>query len=185
MANLGRAFNPSEYSDTFTLLDPGIYKVAVTSSKGKGDGRNELVIILTFTVLEGKDTGVTMNQSYTFISPKTGKEKESAENTGMTIFARVCKACGIKNTQVHDSAQIHNIPIMIEVEDAPWTGRDGKQMEGRKIKRYWQVPKETVRQPPVQPSMPQPTPTPSPAVQPGAMPERPSWMSESNQKPPF
>lgn len=110
MANLG--FNVAEVEVTendYSPIPAGEYKAVITDSEAKvtkkGDGE---YVNLTFQVIEGEHSGRLI-----WVMANIRNPNPTAQTIGRETIAKISKAAGV--VSVEDSAQLHNIPMMIKV----------------------------------------------------------------------
>lgn len=178
MVTLKGTFDASQYESTFTFIDPGRYVAIVKDSEllQRSDGATG--VTLKFEIQSGDFNGAIHIENYTIFSAP----KEEHLQFARQAFARVCDACNM--SLVQDTAQLHNIPIGIEIGNGkPWTDREGNQRESRRLVRVWSL----------QPTKPEPVPAEQPQQQsPEPQPnyaQRPAFMQPQQEqdpsKPPF
>ena len=134
MVTLKGTFDASQYESTFTLIDPGRYVAIVKDSEllQRSDGATG--VTLKFEIQSGDFNGAIHSENYTIFSAP----KEEHLQFARQAFARVCDACNM--SLVQDTAQLHNIPIGIEIGNGkPWTDREGNQRESRRLVRVWSL----------------------------------------------
>ncbi|MBR0238041.1 MAG: hypothetical protein IJQ39_08125 [Thermoguttaceae bacterium] len=178
MVTLKGTFDASQYESTFTLIDPGRYVAIVKDSEllQRSDGATG--VTLKFEIQSGDFNGAIHSENYTIFSAP----KEEHLQFARQAFARVCDACNM--SLVQDTAQLHNIPIGIEIGNGkPWTDREGNQRESRRLVRVWSLQTTKPESVPAeQPQQPSPEPQPNYA-------QRPAFMQPQQEqdpsKPPF
>lgn len=149
MVTLKGTFDASQYESGFTLVDPGKYVAIVKDSETleRSDGASG--VTLKFEIQsEGEFTGATFKENYTIFKA----QNEDHVTYARQAFARICEACEMPLVQ--DTAQLHNIPIGIEIAAGKtWTDSNGNVRESRKISRSWALLKQQPAPAPVQPSV--------------------------------
>lgn len=165
MVSLKGTFDASKYDSGFTLVEPGQYTAYIKDSTPLERANGAAGVTLHFVIVGGDFDGAVIKEDYTIFSAQKEEHVEYARNA----FARVCNACNVPLAA--DTAQLHNIPIGIEIENRTWTDAEGRERKTNRIKRYWSMQKKpTVTQ--------QPTPAPTSDG-------HPSFMNPGNSQPPF
>lgn len=172
MVTLKGTFDASQYESTFTLIDPGRYVAIVKDSEllQRSDGATG--VTLKFEIQSGDFNGAIHSENYTIFSAP----KEEHLQFARQAFARVCDACNM--SLVQDTAQLHNIPIGIEIGNGkPWTDREGNQRESRRLVRVWSL--QTTKPEPVPAEQPQ-----QPSPEPQYYGNRPPFMQQQKEPQP-
>lgn len=160
MVTLKGTFDASQYESGFTLVDPGKYIAIVKDSETleRSDGASG--VTLKFEIQGGEFANATFKENYTIFKA----QNEDHVTFARQAFARICEACGMPLVQ--DTAQLHNIPIGIEIAAGKtWTDSNGNQRESRKIVRSWAMTKQQPA-----PAAPAPVQTATPTAQAQAAP---------------
>lgn len=111
MANLGRTFNSDEVEPNqgFEVLPKGKYVAAIVASEmkatKKGDGK---YLELKMEILEGE-----YKKRILFDRLNLDNPNQQAVNIANGTLSAICKATGV--LIVSDSAQLHNLPMLVDV----------------------------------------------------------------------
>jgi len=131
MAKLDIDLSSIDLSSTSTgggwrALPTGSYRAAVTKStlaeNSKGTGQ---VLTLFLSILDGDDAGTELRDYLSVVH-----KNETAQRISQEKLAHLAQACGLH--VISDSAELHNVPVLIDVAcvdepDERYGDRNGKK----------------------------------------------------------
>jgi hypothetical protein len=140
MVALPNTYKTADLPDTsgggVVLIPPGKYNAVIVNSElkptSKGDGH---FLALTVVITQGPHANTEFVERLNIINPN-----QTAVEIAYKTLARIAEAVGMDTTP-SDSVQLHNKPLIIEVETEagkPYT-KDGVERQGKDksfIKRY-------------------------------------------------
>lgn len=138
MAKLIQAFDATQWNPEQSAgqLPIGRHKVIIDDSEVKANNANTGgYLALTLQVIEGPSAGATGIMRLNLYS-----QSEKAVEIAHRQLSSVCHAIGVFNVQ--DSAQLHNIPFVVEVgNQKPTQEQEEKRARGEEVTLYTEVKK--------------------------------------------
>lgn len=140
MVALPQTYNTADLPDTggnLVHIPPGKYPAVIVSSElkptSKGDGQ---FLALTTIITQGQYANTEFVERLNIINPN-----QTAVEIAYKTLARISEAVGMTQTPT-ESTQLHNKPLMIEVETEagkPWKDNEGIERQGKdkSIIRRW------------------------------------------------
>lgn len=131
MAQIGNYVpDPNETEESFDIVPAGEYIAVITASDYKVNKKNTgMILSLTYEIIDGPKKG-----SKIFENLNLENENAQAVQIAKKTLNSICLACGIQTVQ--DSAQLHGIPMLLDVGVKPAQGDYDAQ---NKIKKHLPV----------------------------------------------
>lgn len=127
MVELNFDANTVDPQTEFELLAPGWYNAVIEKSEQKMTKKNDgSYITLMFKIIEGPAVGRTL-----FTNLNTDNPSAKAVEIAYRQLSSICHAVGIM--QVADTAELHNLPLQIQVKVTPAKGEHDAKNE---VKNY-------------------------------------------------
>lgn len=153
MANLTSVFNGSAFDATqvepateFAPIPRGRYLVCVEKSEMKTtrDSTGQY-LELAFKVLDGEHNGRVVFARLNLVN-----HNPKATEIAYRELSAICRACGAM--QISDSAELHNRPMVIQVELESGQDKNGNPRQNNVIKGYYSTGAASPAAPPAQPA---------------------------------
>ena len=126
----------------FQLLPNGGYEGVFTAAGAKVSAAGNEYLQLEFTVQKGEHRGVTLRQNYNLNHPN-----EKARNIARSEFKWTCECMGLDANEVNDTSELLNRPLVAEVVVEAFTGSDGAERQGNRIKKFAKVARAVAPKP--------------------------------------
>jgi len=138
MAQLQQAFDATQWdpSQSVGMLPIGRHKVVIESSEVKANAANTGgYLALTLQVIEGPSAG-----SSGVLRLNLYSQSQKAVEIAHRELSAICHAVGVFNVQ--DSAQLHNLPFMVEVgNQKPTQEQETRRANGEEVTLFTEVKK--------------------------------------------